>query len=254
MGGGLAQCSPVNSFLATLPNSRPMESRADREKKRRRAYETAETDEEAARVLKMNVHTFRSWRRARHLPMKNPKLGLKTTPEELSTVRDMLKEGASYETIAAHINAHNIGGRKWLKTPGSVAWNAFKLGIITRDQLGQWYEQRKLEKITGRSAGRDAFRSEVLRRDGNRCVVCGSERRLEIDHIVEFSLGGRNEPSNGVTLCHSCHRLKTSPTHDSSWHQFAERYAATVRKLGFRVEYGWCAEHGHHYLKARPET
>jgi 5-methylcytosine-specific restriction endonuclease McrA len=227
---------------------------ADEELRRRSAYEATHSDEEAAALVGMNLLTYKGWRTSRGLAIKNPKPGPGTTPEELDTVRDMLGENVSFETIAAYINEHKIGNRKWLKTPGSVAWNALRLGIITREDLERWYEERKRDKMATRAAGRHAFRSAVLGRDGNRCVVCGSRVQLEVDHIVELWIGGPSEPSNGVTLCRTCHKLKTSPKRDPSWHRFADRYAAAGRKLGFNVETGWCTEHNHHYLVARKAT
>ncbi len=38
-----------------------------------------------------------------------------------------------------------------------------------------------------------------------RCWRCGCEHNLERCHIVPASLGGKDEPSNLVLLCHRCH-------------------------------------------------
>ncbi len=38
-----------------------------------------------------------------------------------------------------------------------------------------------------------------------RCWRCGCEKRLERCHIIPESLGGKDEPSNFVLLCHRCH-------------------------------------------------
>lgn len=53
------------------------------------------------------------------------------------------------------------------------------------------------------------FRTLVLRRDGNKCVKCGSTERLEVDHILPFSSHpeSRYDISNGRVLCNACHRL-----------------------------------------------
>jgi 5-methylcytosine-specific restriction endonuclease McrA len=53
-----------------------------------------------------------------------------------------------------------------------------------------------------------AMREYIFRRDGYRCTNCGSRSRLEADHIVPYSLGGKTVPSNGKTLCHDCNDLK----------------------------------------------
>ena len=59
----------------------------------------------------------------------------------------------------------------------------------------------------------DSLRYDVLRRDGFRCVLCGSAAsdgiKLEVDHIVPVSKGGRTELSNLRTLCDRCNRGKS---------------------------------------------
>lgn len=52
------------------------------------------------------------------------------------------------------------------------------------------------------------LRFAIYRRDGNRCVKCGSRRHLEIDHIYPISKGGKSEYSNLQTLCNKCNRKK----------------------------------------------
>lgn len=64
-----------------------------------------------------------------------------------------------------------------------------------------------------RSLMTDSLRYDVLRRDGFRCVLCGSAAsdgvKLEVDHIVPVSKGGRTELSNLRTLCDRCNRGKS---------------------------------------------
>lgn len=52
------------------------------------------------------------------------------------------------------------------------------------------------------------WRTLVLRRDGRKCVLCGSSERLEVDHIKPFSTFPdlRYTLSNGRVLCHECHK------------------------------------------------
>lgn len=48
----------------------------------------------------------------------------------------------------------------------------------------------------------------VRARDGNKCVLCGSTERLQVDHIKPFSLFPElaRVLSNGRVLCFDCHK------------------------------------------------
>lgn len=57
-------------------------------------------------------------------------------------------------------------------------------------------------------------RRDVVKRDGHRCVTCGSGDRLEVNHIVPRNGGGYgfgcwHHHSNLETLCHDCHVVVT---------------------------------------------
>lgn len=52
------------------------------------------------------------------------------------------------------------------------------------------------------------LRNLILERDGHRCVRCGSSDQLELDHIVPWALGGREEPANLQALCRPCNQAK----------------------------------------------
>ncbi|WP_406310700.1 HNH endonuclease [Streptomyces sp. NBC_00623] len=49
-----------------------------------------------------------------------------------------------------------------------------------------------------------------LRRDGFRCLACGSEDDLTVDHIQHQSAGGRHGIENLRTLCRSCNSRRGS--------------------------------------------
>ena len=49
----------------------------------------------------------------------------------------------------------------------------------------------------------------VVAKSGSKCKKCGSNERLEVDHIVPIHAGGTTDEDNLQVLCHDCHREKT---------------------------------------------
>jgi len=57
----------------------------------------------------------------------------------------------------------------------------------------------------------DAEKRQVKTRDGNACLCCGATGkgvRLEVDHIVSYTVGGDTSVENSQTLCSVCNRGK----------------------------------------------
>lgn len=54
-----------------------------------------------------------------------------------------------------------------------------------------------------------AVKGSIIRRDGYRCVICGSTVKLEVDHCRALMNGGTNDENNLATLCDDCHTAKT---------------------------------------------
>lgn len=50
----------------------------------------------------------------------------------------------------------------------------------------------------------------VYRRDGARCVYCGSTENLQLDHIIPFSKGGATTLENLQLLCQKCNLEKSN--------------------------------------------
>lgn len=56
----------------------------------------------------------------------------------------------------------------------------------------------------------DDVRMFVWQRDGGKCVKCGSNEKLEFDHIIPIAKGGANTTRNIQLLCEQCNRAKGS--------------------------------------------
>lgn len=55
----------------------------------------------------------------------------------------------------------------------------------------------------------EAVRHAVWRRDEGKCVKCGSNEKLEFDHIIPIIKGGSNTERNIQLLCEPCNRQKS---------------------------------------------
>ncbi len=64
--------------------------------------------------------------------------------------------------------------------------------------------------IVKRKAVSENLRNQIFKRDGGRCVKCGSKINLQLDHIIPFAAGGLTVKSNLQTLCRECNRAKGS--------------------------------------------
>ena len=80
----------------------------------------------------------------------------------------------------------------------------FSGDIHDGDKCADIVRRRLRKKITSRC------RERILRRDGERCVICGSQMELEIDHIVPVSRGGKHCDDNFQVLCRTCNHRKAA--------------------------------------------
>lgn len=91
--------------------------------------------------------------------------------------------------------------------PSCVAKPERRKGMSQRDYWA-WHDTLYLGG-SWRSPEWQARAREAKRRDGGRCRMCGSDQKLQTDHIVPLSKGGSNEFENLQTLCKACHEIKT---------------------------------------------
>jgi len=82
-----------------------------------------------------------------------------------------------------------------------------RLGKRRHDEYRRYidYEPRR---IAQKFIGRKIIRGFIFKRDGNKCLKCGSNKKLTVDHIVPINKGGENKLFNLQTLCKSCNSWK----------------------------------------------
>jgi hypothetical protein len=83
--------------------------------------------------------------------------------------------------------------------------DAIACHLNTEQQVNQ---PASVNLLTTRRTIVTAVRREVWRRDQGRCVECGSNEKLEYDHIIPYSRGGSDTVRNLRLLCELCNRRK----------------------------------------------
>jgi hypothetical protein len=108
--------------------------------------------------------------------------------------------------------------RRYSKQRGKTPWNKglklsdYPCGVITGSNHGNWRGGSRSIRDT---AEYKRFCRQVLNRDNYTCKECGdhnykgrgSRIRLEVHHLLAVA-DNHNlvlEPTNAITLCHSCH-------------------------------------------------
>jgi hypothetical protein len=72
-----------------------------------------------------------------------------------------------------------------------------------------WGEEDDDKPIREREPISQTIKDQVWNRDGGKCVECGSNEKIEFDHIIPFSKGGSNTYRNLQILCEKCNRSKS---------------------------------------------
>lgn len=99
--------------------------------------------------------------------------------------------------------------------PGKIRHEFWDVGIMTaagllviHDDLFRGpYRQRD-----HRARIPTGLRLAVYERDDYRCVTCGADRPLSLDHIYPWSLGGKDTLENLQTMCVPCNCRKGART------------------------------------------
>lgn len=90
---------------------------------------------------------------------------------------------------------------------------------MNEDNVTASLEENKRLRL---ESNRQSFKQTVVEEKGYRCVNCGSDENVELHHIVPIFLGGTNNISNIVPLCHACHAAAHNGQHMSNYQDFSK--------------------------------
>lgn len=91
--------------------------------------------------------------------------------------------------------------------------------------------RRKLAE-SGSSPGQfQKLRQPVLKRDGFKCVYCGDDENLVVDHVVPVAKGGWTDLDNLVAACRACNSGKSGRTPEEAGYRVIDPNAAVLVTL-----------------------
>lgn len=144
--------------------------------------------------------------------------------------RDISKDGEIYihatnpDVVDGGLRLHDEDGSvlmilssgKWYTINKASLWDGapsrveYWAGVIHNPSSSD--DDKKQTKEYQKSKMNKSLRFQVLKRDDYRCQACGKgadTEKLEVDHIIPVSKGGKTEIDNLQTLCHSCNSGKS---------------------------------------------
>lgn len=93
----------------------------------------------------------------------------------------------------------------WRETDGKRQVFKFKLRLLEEKQADEFQPEIFTERTR---AIPTAVKLEVWKRDGGRCVICGSKDELHFDHIIPYSKGGTSLTAANVQLLCARHNVQ----------------------------------------------
>ena len=97
----------------------------------------------------------------------------------------------------------------WTEQSGSRSVCKFKLELSPNQHEGVRVEWQSPTQSPGRMIPSE-IKLKVWERDGGRCVRCGAQDDLHLDHIIPFSKGGSSVTDQNIQLLCARHNLEKS--------------------------------------------
>lgn len=87
-------------------------------------------------------------------------------------------------------------------------------------------------------------RQNIFKRDGNKCVYCGSKQHLTLDHVIPRSKKGGTTWENLITACSSCNSKKGDRTPEEAnmklpYKPFKPSFVMFLRDFAEKFDDNW---------------
>lgn len=154
-----------------------------------------------------------------------------TTPEERAKkaayMREWLAKNKEYanqqrrERRKKDPEKYRIVAREWFRNNKDKVkkWNIHLDPVKAKERQKRW-DDKNYEKVLMKGHNYRARRRNangvisgedwkaLCEKYGNKCLRCGKQGRMTLDHVIPLSLGGENTIENAQPLCHSCNSGK----------------------------------------------
>lgn len=124
-------------------------------------------------------------------------------------VKSKYEKPVDKEVICGFSKSWGTGDRiddfEWIKQTIEAGWNPADWGII---KLAKPFSEK--------------VRQQIFKRDGYKCLQCGTTEKLEADHIKPREKGGESTLENGQTLCRSCNASKSNKISDETLNKLSD--------------------------------
>lgn len=118
----------------------------------------------------------------------------------------LMNDPESRETYRKRRLAYQRANREVIRS----ASRRYRKNNPEKCKVARTQHRRNRRRAEGRTTLKDW--QEILRQNGYRCVYCGAQEHLTMDHVIPLCRGGTNYPSNIVPACNFCNCQKNSKT------------------------------------------
>lgn len=118
------------------------------------------------------------------------------------------------ESYARRVEQYAQKRRVWYTTNRHVALAASKRWVQENPERAALISRLKKQRRRAAGVLTAVEWRQILARYNNRCLACGIDGGLTIDHVIPVSKGGLNTAANVQPLCGSCNSSKSTKTTD----------------------------------------